>query len=106
MSSANTDWTWLYDFWLRKRPAEKTPVQGQKKKDKWKTIWRICPSATGEPWISYAIGAAVLEISVDAVREKAGKLKPEYRHKALSCMFKLTGLETIGGEVPDDGEET
>ncbi len=105
MSTANQDWNWIFDIWLRKRPPVVPLAQGEKKPPRWSTTWRVCPSATGEPWVSYALGAFILELSVDAIRKKVQKLDSQYRHGSVSCLFKLTALETINQEDSEDGEE-
>ena len=78
------DWNWLFNFCLS------GPPKGIERK-----LWKFCPSKMGEPFVSYAIAAEILQMGAEAIRKKASKLPPQYRHPSVSGLIKLTGLEEI-----------
>ena len=112
MSSLESCNTWMMEFCVTRKP--KTPVvipagttKAKASRIRMLSAWRFCPSSDGELWVSYAIGAAFLEMKADSIRNLVGKMDPKYRHPCIRGLFKLTGLETVQrGDTDDDGEET
>lgn len=83
---ATKDWNWLVEFWRQCKPHE-VPAKD----------WRIFPSsrASGEPWVSYSVAAALAGMGAEAMRKKAAKLPAEFRHPSITGLILASGFDQV-----------
>ncbi len=75
MSSEN--WSILVDLY------KQGPPKGVDRK-----AWKLIPSVQ-EPWVSYAIVAELAQMGAEAVRKKASRLAPKYRHPSFTGLIRV-----------------